>query len=380
MLYLDNSATTRPFPEVVDIVVRMMEDHYGNPSSLHRLGVESEKLLTQAREVTAKLLKVKKEEVIFTSGGTEGNNLAIKGLAFQYRDRGRRLITSEVEHASVYEAFRQLKPFGFHVTYLPVDEWGRVRISDLKDAITDETALVSIMHVNNETGVIQPIREIGALLRNYPKIHFHVDAVQSYGKVPIDIRGWGIDLLSLSGHKFHGPKGSGILFKRDGLLLEPLFGGGGQEAGVRSGTENLPQIVGLVKAMRIVDDQKENDISHLFQLKNRLRVLLDNVKGVIIHTPVEQSVPHILNVSVPGLKAEVVVHSLEQKGYLVSTRSACSSKRIEPSRVLLAMGLSKEVAASSVRISLQPSITLDQLEEFGQAFLETIEQLSVLKV
>jgi cysteine desulfurase len=380
MLYLDNSATTRPFPEVVNIIAKIMEKHYGNPSSLHRLGVESEMVLTQAREVAAKLLNIQKEEIIFTSGGTESNNIAIKGAAYQYQARGRHLITSQVEHASVYEAFRQLEKIGFHVTYLPVDKTGRVRLTDLESAITDETTLVSIMHVNNETGTIQPIREVGELLRNYPKILFHVDAVQAYGKVPIDIKGWGIDLLSLSGHKFHGPKGTGLLFKREGLLLEPLFAGGGQEAGVRPGTENLPNIVGLAKAMRMVDDRKENDISHLFRLKHRLYADLSKIEYLDIHSPTEYSAPHIMNVSVPGLKAEVIVHSLEEKGYLVSTRSACSSKQIEPSRVLMAMGLPKELATGSIRISLEPSITLDQIKRFGIALQETLDELSVLRV
>ncbi|RNB76021.1 cysteine desulfurase, partial [Brevibacillus fluminis] len=226
MIYLDNSATTPPYPEVVDVVQKAMLSFFGNPSSLHQKGVEAENLLKQARMVSAQALQCKPSEIIFTSGGTEGNNAAIKGVAFQYQSRGKHIITTAVEHPSVYDAAGQLESFGFDVTYLPVDYDGRVSLESLQQAIRPDTILVSIMHVNNELGTIQPIKEIGTFLKLHPRILFHVDAVQSFGKVPFKMKDWGIDLLTLSAHKFHGPRGVGILAKREGVTLHPLLAGG----------------------------------------------------------------------------------------------------------------------------------------------------------
>lgn len=380
MVYLDNSATTRPLPEVIEVMGKIMKKHYGNPSSLHRLGVEAEKLLTQARDLAAQMLKVESSEVIFTSGGTESNNLAIIGVAFQYEDRGRHLITTKIEHASVHSVFKQLEKQGFRVTYLPVDTCGRVSLSDLEGAIQDDTILVSVMLVNNEVGTVQPVEAIGRLLKKHPKILFHVDAVQAYGKMTFHIKDWGMDLLTLSAHKFHGPKGIGLLYKRQAVKLSPLFVGGDQENGLRPGTENVQGVVGMVKAMRIIQDRMNADVVHMKKLKDRLIHELTGIDGVMINTPDQDSAPHIVNVSIPGVKAEALVHTLEQKGFYVSTRSACSSKKMEPSRVLKAMGRNDKAALGSIRISLEPSVTEDQVVQFLLAFKPSVQQLIELKV
>lgn len=373
MLYLDNSATTRPLDEVVDAIVEVMKVHYGNPSSLYRLGMEAEQLLNQSRTVIAQSLGVRPEWVVFTSGGTESNNLAIKGTAYSYRSRGKHLITTEIEHASVYECFRQLEEEGFRVTYLKPDSSGAVSVKAVEEALTPDTILVSIMHVNNETGVIQPIREIGEMLKNHPRILFHVDAVQSVGKIPLDPEGWGIDLLSVSAHKLHGPKGVGLLLKREGLKLRPLLAGGGQEFGIRSGTENVPLIVGMAKALRIAMERRAEHMDKLYALRDALIARLRDIPGIRLNGVQERGkvAPHIINFSIPGLKSEVVVHALEQHGIYVSAGSACSSGDEKPSRVLLAMGLSEAEASSAIRVSLSPQLTEADMDRFIQA-LETV--------
>jgi cysteine desulfurase len=380
MIYLDYAATTPPHPEVIHIVSKVMQEHWGNPSSLHHLGVQSHRLLQQARETAASLLKVKPSEVLFVSGGTESTNLAIKGHALRYQHRGKHLITTPIEHACVWEAFHQLEEIGFEVTYLPVDPEGRVALADLQSAVRPDTILVSIMHLNNEVGSVQPISEIGRWLRNHPKVQFHVDAIQSFGKVQLDIEGWGIDYLSLSAHKFHGPKGAGILFKREGLELQPLFSGGGQEHGVRSGTENLANIVGMVKAMRMANENLNEREDKLREFGSALRERLSPIQGIRIISPKgKNNAPHILNIAVPGIPGEALVHALEQEGYAVSTRSACSSKMAEPSRVLLAMGRSQPEAASSLRISWGTDTLIDHSEGFAQALERSVQRMLSVK-
>ncbi|GAB7388931.1 cysteine desulfurase family protein [Bacillaceae bacterium] len=366
MIYFDNSATTVPYPEVVKVVGEVMEKYFANPSSLHYKGGEAEKLLAKTRQVVAEQLGVKAGEIVLTSGGSESNNTAIKGVAWQYRNRGKHLITSQVEHASVYEAVKQLEELGYEVTYLPVDRWGRVSAADVGKALREDTILVSIMHVNSELGTIQPLEEIGRLLKERPKVLFHVDAVQSFGKIPLDIRGWGIDLLSLSAHKFHGPRGAGILFVREGVKLFPLIAGGGQEGGMRAGTENLPGFVGLAKAMRMNMDTFPERVSRLRRLRDRLLRGLREIPGCVVNTPESEALaaPHIVNVSFPGLKAEVLLHALEEKGILVSTKSACSSKLDRPSRVLAATGMAEERAKSALRISFSAENTESEVDVF----------------
>ncbi|PLR79166.1 cysteine desulfurase NifS [Bacillus sp. V3-13] len=361
MIYFDNSATTKPYKEVLDSYVKVSQDYFGNPSSLHSAGAQAEKLLSHARAQTAKLMNVKANEIYFTSGGTEGNNLAIKGAALAYKGRGRHIITTEVEHSSVREAIEQLKrDHGFSVTYVSPDSDGRVKMNDIEKAITDETILVSVIHVNNEVGTIQPIFEIGNMLKKYEKIIFHVDHVQGIGKVPLDIYECGIDLCTISGHKFHGLKGTGALFIKEGLTLSPLFSGGNQESKIRSGTENVAGIVAMAKALRMTFEKREELLRQMEAIKETLREELQSIGRVKIHTPHKFSAPHILNFSIKGFKAEVFVHALEEEGIYVSTTSACSSKQKAASSTLLAMGIPDDEAGSAVRISLSYDNTLEE--------------------
>ncbi|WP_082910077.1 cysteine desulfurase family protein [Brevibacillus brevis] len=375
MIYLDNSATTRPHPQVIETVRRAMESYYGNPSSLHQKGVEAENVLKQARKVAAQYLGCKESEVIFTSGGTESNNTAIKGVAFQYQNRGKHIITTQVEHPAVYDVCKQLEGLGFSVTYLPVDREGRVSVEAVQKAMRPDTILVSVMHVNNELGTIQPILEIGQWLKQFPKVLFHVDAVQGIGKVPLRIKDSGIDLLSVSAHKFYGPRGVGILYKREGLIIHPLMMGGGQEGGVRSGTENLPAIAGMAKAIRILEELGSVEMIRLQKLNQQLREGIATMEGCVVNTPESNTAPHIMNLSVPGVKAEVLLHALEEKGFLISTKSACSSKVNEPSRVLTAIGIERNCALSSLRISLGRENTPDDIQQFLKALEECVSVL-----
>lgn len=373
-VYLDNSATTIPYPEVVDVYTKALKEYYGNPSSLHRLGAEADKVLTAARQMAANLLQISPEEVIFTSGGTEGNNLAISGVAFQYSRRGKHLITTQIEHSSVLNTFHFLENQGFEVTYLPVDANGMISLDDLKKSIRSDTILVSIMHVNSELGTIQPIEEVGSLLRNFSKIIFHVDAVQSFAKIPVKPKIWGIDLLTLSGHKFHGPKGTGLLYKSKNIQLQPLMFGGGQEFGFRSGTQNVPGVIAFTKAMRMSSDRQSQFQSDVGGLRDRLWHELEQIPGITINSPMVGA-PHILNISAVGIKPEVMLHALEDKGVYVSTKSACSSKEESISHVLQAIHLPIERAKSALRISLSNFNTLEEINYAIQMIKETISEL-----
>lgn len=375
MIYLDNSATTRPFPEVVDSYAKAAQQFFGNPSSVHKPGIQAEQLLRQARKQISSLLGVKPGELIFTSGGTEGNNTAIKGIAYTYRSRGKHIITTSIEHPSVTNVCEQLKKDGFDITYLPVDEHGRVKISDIKQAIRDDTILVSIMHVNNEVGTVQPIEEIGQLLQNYPKIFFHVDQVQGVTKVPLDYYQANVDLATISAHKFHGLKGTGVLFVREGIRFEPLLSGGGQEKNFRSGTENTAGIVAMAKALRLAMEASEQKIKRMKEIQNYFFTELKKIPEVRLNTPVSFCAPHIINFSVPGFKTEVLITALSERGVYVSTTSACSVQRNEPSKTLLAMGLGEEIASSSVRISLSFENTPEEAQKAMKAIRECIDEL-----
>jgi cysteine desulfurase len=370
MIYYDNSATTKPYREVLDSFLTVSSEYFGNPSSLHGLGVTAEKLLTQARTQVANLLAVKPNELYFTSGGTESNNLALKGTALLYKNRGGHLILSSIEHPSVRGAMEQLNEHGFDITHLPVDSKGRVKVEDVKNAIREDTILVSIMHVNNEIGTIQPIKEIGALLKNYPSIRFHVDAVQSIGKVPLFLYEDSIDLCSFSAHKFHGLKGTGLLFVRNGVKLDPLFSGGNQEWKLRSGTENVAGAVAAAKALRMTMVKGEQGIPRMKNIIKRLRAGLGKIEGITFNTPREESAPHILNFSLKGMKSEVLIHALEEEGIYLSTTSACSSKKKSPSKTLLAMGVPEDIAESAFRISL----SFDNTEEEAERVIMTVEK------
>ncbi|MEH7462169.1 cysteine desulfurase family protein [Bacillus thuringiensis] len=375
MIYFDNSATTKPYPEALQSYVTVAGKYFGNPSSIHSLGGESERLLTQSRTIAAQLLRAKPSEIVFTSGGTEGNNLAIKGIAMRNRSRGKHMITTNIEHASVFEAYKQLENLGFDVTYLPVNENGVISVEDVKRALRDDTILVSMIHVNNETGAIQPVDEVGKLLANYPKVRFHVDHVQGIGKVPLDLYESHIDLCTISGHKFHSVKGTGLLYVRDGVRLDPVLSGGGQELRYRSGTENLPGIVAMIKALRMTLEKQSENMGHLRELKEELIRMFKDMNDVTINTPKEQTAPHILNVSFVGLKPEIVVHALEERDVYVSTKSACSSRANEVSHVLLAMGLPHAVAESAIRISLTAENTMEEVKQFEGIIKETLPKL-----
>ncbi|TYS69075.1 cysteine desulfurase [Sutcliffiella horikoshii] len=373
MIYLDNSATTKPYKEVLDSFLKVSSEYFGNPSSLHSLGGEAEMLLNRSRETIASLLQVHHKEVIFTSGGTESNNLAIKGCALSKRNIGKHIVTTAIEHPSVTNAMKDLEKEGFEVTILPVDKEGRITVKQVEDALRKETVLVSIIHVNNETGVIQPIEEIGEVLINYPNVSFHVDHIQGIGKVPLrmDV----IDLCSLSAHKFHGLKGNGVLIAKNGVKLHPLFSGGDQEWTLRSGTENVAGIVAMTKALRMTLENSENCLSDLTAMKDYLLDELVQIHGVYIHTPNIQSAPHIVNFSVPGIKSEVLVHALGNKNIYVSTTSACSSKRKAPSKTLMAMGVTRQQAESAIRISMTYSTTKEELRLLIKELIQAINTI-----
>lgn len=381
MKYFDHAATTPPYREVIETVAEIMHKHYGNPSSLHRLGEVSSKLLNKSREVCANALQVKSKEIIFTSGATESNNLAIKGVALQYMKRGQHIITTATEHPSVYECCKQLELLGWQVTYLPVNEEGRVTVESVQNALRNETVLVSIMHVNNETGCIQPIEAIGKMLKQHERpIIFHVDGVQGFSTIPLSLHDSNIDLYSLSAHKLRGPKGVGLLYVKDNISLFPLITGGGQEEGRRSGTENIPLIVGMSKAIRLTSEGRLERASSLLTLRNKLISGIKDIPGLVLNSGEgENAAPHIVHFSFPGMKAEAMLHMLEEAGFMVSTKSACSSKRSEPSRILLEMNKSPEIASSGIRISLGEEHTDQDIEELLEALNKTVQRLAMLQ-
>jgi cysteine desulfurase len=374
MIYFDNSATTKPYDEVLDAFMKISRNFFANPSSLHQLGGHADSLIGQARKQIAQLLKVNTAEVFFTSGGTEGNNLAIKGTALQYRNRGKHIITTRTEHPSIYEACRQLEAMGYSITYLPVNKDGQIRLEDLEAAITNETILVTLMHVNNEVGTIQPVQEIGKILKKYPKVLFHVDHVQGLGKVPLDLHKINADFCTISAHKFHGLKGNGILYIREGVRISPLLSGGNQEGRMRSGTENTGGIVTMAKALRLVEDRRALEAGSLAAIRDELLNRLRQLPDIQVHTNPAVSAPHIVNFSVIGLKGEVMVHALEEEGIYVSTTSACSSKQKSLSRTLLGMGVPKHIAEGAVRISLSYENTLQEAEQFIRVLKNILEK------
>jgi cysteine desulfurase len=367
MIYFDNSATTKPYKDVLDAFLKVNEEYFANPSSIHALGGRVETLISKSRKQVADLLNIKESEVFFTSGGTESNNLAIKGTALQYRNRGKHIITSGIEHPSVIEACEQLKDLGFEITYLPVSSTGHVQVDDVLKHITRETILVSIMHVNNETGSVQPIGQIGKALKAYPKVIFHVDHIQGIGKVPLSFREAGIDLCSVSGHKIHGLKGTGMLYIKEGLEISPLLSGGEQERKIRSGTENTGGIISFAKALRLHLEKSRADLEYMKELNSALRAGLKGIEGITIHSPEQQSAPHIVNFSVKDIRGEIFVHALEAFDIYVSTTSACSSKKNVPSRTLLGMGVKEELLDTSVRASFSFENTIEEVKQFTKA-------------
>lgn len=385
MLYFDHSASTPPLKEVIETMAEVMEQHYANPDSIHQAGRQAGQLIERSRQVLADVFRTAAKEWIFTSGGTESNNLAIRGAAYHYAKRGKHLVTTQIEHPSVYEVFRKLEQEGFRVTYLPVSATGHVRVEQVQAALTDETSLVSIMHVNNEIGSVQPIAEIGELLRAYPKTLFHVDGVQAIGKLPIQLRGWGIDLYSVSAHKVRGPKGVGLLYAREGVQLDPQLAGGAQEMGCRAGTPNVPGIVAAAKAMRIAMQSQPSRARRMRQLRERLigSLLAELPQLALSGSPALDNAaamaPHIIHYCYPGFKGEVLVHALEQQGVVASTKSACSSKLDEPSRVLLAIGQGPAAASAGIRFSLGDEHNEQHIDALAQSIRAMVDKLSVLE-
>ncbi|MFJ7753432.1 cysteine desulfurase family protein [Peribacillus muralis] len=374
MIYFDNSATTKPYPEVLESFLKVSSDYFGNPSSLHGLGVQSEKLLSAARKQVADLLQVNSSEIYFTSGGTEGNNLAIKGAAHSRMNRGKHIITTAIEHPSVEDACQSLMHTGFEITILPVNESGQIELMDLKDALREDTVLVSIMHVNNEVGSVQPIAEVGKVLSQYPNVLFHVDNVQGAGKVPLSLREAYVDICTFSGHKIHGLKGTGFLYVREGVRIDPLFHGGNQETKIRSGTENVAGIVALSKAFRISMNNQLLYHDKLEQIKKYLYKGLMEMQGVLVNSP-EEGAPHILNFSVPLLKSEVLLHALESDGIIVSTTSACSSKKRTVSKTVDAMFHDQARSESVIRISTTYGNGLDEAKQVLAAIQKIVANL-----
>ncbi|HHW06252.1 MAG TPA: cysteine desulfurase [Clostridia bacterium] len=374
-IYFDNSATTRVLPEVTAAMVRVMEQEYGNPSSLHGKGAAAARLLQEARLAIASLIGASKEEIFFTSGGTEANNWAVIGAARRRKSRGKHIITTQIEHPSVLAAFQYLEEEGFRVTYLPVNWEGLVDPADLRQALTADTGLVSVMLVNNEVGTIQPVEEIGSLVKELaPQALFHVDAVQAAGRIPIPLEQAKVDLLTLSGHKLHGPKGIGALYIRRGVAMDPLHVGGEQENKLRAGTENMPGIVGFGSAAQAMAKGAQQ-INDMFALGRQLRERLLAIKGCHINGSMSRAVPYIINVWFEGVdRGEVLVHMLEERGLYVSTGSACHSRRDDPSHVLKAMGKKKEALYGAIRLSLSPHNTAAEVEEAGTIIEETVKE------
>lgn len=376
--YLDNSATTRCSDEAVKIMTRVLQEDFGNPSSLHNKGMEGENYVKAARSEIAKTLKVNDKEIYFTSGGTESNNLAIIGAARAYRRSGNKVITTMIEHPSVANPFAYLEDNGFEVTYLPVDNLGQVDLNALREAMTEDTILVSVMHVNNEIGAVQPIEEIAEIVKSVNKeCVFHVDAIQSYGKFRIYPKKIGVDMLSVSGHKIHGPKGSGFLFVKDKIKLKPIILGGGQEWGMRSGTENVPAIAGLGVAAREIYADFDNNIDRMYKLRDRFISEVTKIDGVTVNGPLDHSgAPHIVSVSVSGVRAEVLLHALEDRNIYVSAGSACSSNKPAISKTLKAIGLDQKLLDSTVRFSFSIHTTEEEVDYAVSALQELVTMLS----
>lgn len=370
MIYFDNSATTKVYPEVLTTYTKVSEAIWGNPSSLHKMGENAYNLLEQSRAQIAELLGCQKEEIFFTSGGTEGDNWAITGTALEKGIYGKHLITTQVEHPAVLNSMKQLEKLGFEVTYLPVDENGRVSVLDLKQALRKDTILVSVMAVNNEVGTIQPLKEIARVLADHPKVHFHVDAVQAVGKGLTDlIMDERVDLVTFSGHKFHAPRGVGFLYKKAGRKLAPLLFGGGQEKNLRSSTENLPAIAAMAKALRLLLENETKNVAHEQAIRQKIFEHLQAFDKVTLFSQLDDKfAPHILCFAIAGVRGETIVHAFEDQGVFISTTSACSSKKGQVSSTLHAMQVDDKIATSAVRVSLDENNTMAQADKFNQIF------------
>ncbi|MBE5839795.1 MAG: cysteine desulfurase [Butyrivibrio sp.] len=376
--YLDNSATTRAYDEVATLVAKIMTEEYGNPSSVHHMGMVSGERLSQARETIAATLKVEPQEILFTSGGTESDNLALIGVAKANKWRGKHIITTAIEHPAILETTTALEKEGFEITYLPVDETGVVQIEDLKAALREDTILVSMMFVNNEIGSVQKIQEAGEIIKAYNSdIYFHVDAVQGYGKFVIRPKSMKIDLLSVSGHKIHGPKGIGFLYIKKGTKINPICYGGGQQKGMRSGTENVPGIAGLALAAKMCYENFEDKQNKLYELKEYIiKSLNERLSDIKVNGPAcREGAPHIVSVSIKGLAAETVLNMLSSKNIYVSAGSACTSNNPHISDTLQAIGLEKDLLESTIRISMSFMTTKEEIDYFLDTLCSQVENM-----
>ena len=374
-VYLDNSATTKAYECVRDIVGKVMCEDYGNPSSMHKKGVDAEAYVREAKETLAKILKVQEKELYFTSGGTESDNLALIGGARANHRAGKHLITSSIEHPAILNTMRYLEEEeGYRVTYLPVDEYGRIRLDALKEALCDETILVSVMYVNNEVGSVQPIAEASAIVKAYNKnILFHVDAVQGFGKYKIYPKKMGIDMLSVSGHKIHGPKGIGFIYINEKAKVKPIIFGGGQQKNMRSGTENVPGIAGLGKAAELIYENHEEKIAHIREIKDHfIKRVMEEIPDVKDNSG---DAPHVASISFLGVRSEVLLHALEEREIYVSAGSACSSNKPEVSGTLKGIGLTKEYYESTLRFSFSIFNTVEEVDICVEALKELLPML-----
>lgn len=367
-VYLDNSATTRVFPEVAELMTKIMCEDYGNPSSLHIKGMQGENYLRYAKETLAQIMKVNEKEIFFTSGGTESDNMALIGCATANRRRGSHLITTQIEHPAVLQTMHYLESQGYRVTYLPVNGYGQISLEDLQRAMTPDTILVSIMHTNNEIGSLQPVEEAGMLIKRVnPNVLFHVDAVQGFGKAKIYPRRMKIDLLSVSGHKIHGPKGIGVLYIGEKVRIQPLLHGGGQQQNLRSGTDNVSGAAALAKAADLLYKHYDEDITHLYRCKKYFMEGIRKLEGVTINGLLpgkpdgEGTAPHIVSVSFSGVRSEVLLHALEEKEIYVSAGSACAARKPQPSATLKAIGANKSQLESTIRFSFSVYTSEEEL-------------------
>ncbi|MCI8795657.1 MAG: cysteine desulfurase [Dorea sp.] len=363
-VYLDNSATTCAYDSVGELVKKVMCEDYGNPSSMHAKGVEAERYIKEAKETFGKLLKVKEKEIFFTSGGTESDNLALRGAAWANQRAGKHLITSAIEHPAIINTMRHLEEEGFRVTYLPVDRYGRVKLDALKEALCEETILVSIMYVNNEVGSVQPIQEAASIVKAYNKdILFHVDAVQGFGKYRIYPKKLKVDLCSVSGHKIHGPKGTGVLYIGEDVKIKPIVFGGEQQKNVRSGTENVPGIAGLSLAAKTIYQGLDVKVAQMRRLKQRFIRGVGQIEDTVVHGLYDEtSAPHIISVGFAGIRSEVLLHALEEKGIYVSSGSACASNHPQVSGVLKGIGARQEFLDATLRFSMSEFTTPEEID------------------
>ena len=358
--YFDNSATTPVYPEVRDLVVKLMEQDYGNPSSLHQKGVDAARYVSDARDKIARLLKVQAKEIVFTSGGTESNNMALIGGALANRRAGNKIITTAVEHASVGSPLTFLEDMGFDVVRIPTGNDGVVDVDRLVDEVDDDTIIVSVMYVNNEIGAVMPVEDIARRIKEKnPSVLFHVDAIQAFGKYVIYPKRMGIDMMSISSHKFHGPKGVGALFIKDRVKVKPVIYGGGQQGGMRSGTENVPGIAGMALAAEMTYRDLDANVAHMRELKEHLIDELTQIDDVYSNSG---DAPHIASITFKGVRSEVMLHALEEKGIYVSSGSACSSNKYSTSSTLKAIGLPPEKLESTLRFSFSPENTMEQID------------------